>query len=130
MSLLKFLLKPKRKLAKPKTKRVTLFGYVLSSHVQNRIADPKRGINKFSVITHFIAPPVVTGPETISKKDGTKEYRRYGSKLTSVILSKNKVVKSIWKNNRRECKEFGLVVVDERTRRFGKALKAKNKKKD
>ena len=68
MSLLKFLLKPKRKLAKPKTKRVTLFGYVLSSHVQNRIADPKRGINKFSVITHFIAPPVVTGPETISKK--------------------------------------------------------------
>lgn len=130
MSILKFIFKPKREMAKPKTRRINLFGFVFSSHAQNRIADPKRNISKTSVIVHFGSRPLATSEETISRNDGTKEFRRYGSKLTSVVSSNGQVVKTLWRNNKRECRKMGLMIANKRTRLFAKQPKSKARKKD
>ena len=46
MSILGFLLKPKKEMAKKETKRVKVGKYTITRHAQNRIVERNRKINK------------------------------------------------------------------------------------
>ena len=56
MCFIKFLLKPRREMAKKNTSRVRVGKYIASSHSQNRIVE--RNIKKIDVVDHVCRKPI------------------------------------------------------------------------
>ena len=53
MSILSFLLKPKKEMAKKNTQRVKVGRYTVTRHAQNRIVEESRKINKLDVLDNL-----------------------------------------------------------------------------
>lgn len=95
MSILGWFLKPKRNMAKEHAKHVRIGKYEVSSHAQNRIADPSRKLKKRDMVINLKGKsknsPIYT------HIDGTVQYDRVSEKnrtLTHITKKKN-IVKSI-----------------------------------
>ena len=111
MSMLGFLLKPKKEMAKKDTSRVRMGKYTVSSHAQNRIVDPKRDLKKTDLVRNLFGRSIQSKP--YKHKDGTKQYdrvNRHNRTLTNITCHE-KVVKSIRKYHKRDeskaLKNFG-----------------------
>jgi hypothetical protein len=105
MGILKFLLKPRRKMAKKHTAYVDVGKYHLTSHCQSRIVE--RQIKKRRVIGHFLFRELADSPTKIDEK-GQPSYNRIGRRITSSINPSNNNVVTIRNTNKREAKSFGL----------------------
>ncbi len=57
MSILSFLFKPKKEMAKKNTKRVKVGKYTITKHAQNRIVEENRNINKIDVLDNLFTKP-------------------------------------------------------------------------
>ena len=111
MSILGFLFKPKKEMAKKDTPRVRMGKYTVSSHAQNRVVDPKRDLKKTDLVRNLFGRSIQSKP--YKHKDGTKQYdraNRHNRTLTNVTCNE-KVVKSIRKyhkkDERKALKNFG-----------------------
>ena len=94
MSIVSWLLKPKSDMAKENTPCVKLGKYTLTSHAQNRVADPTRKTRKRDVIDNlFTRPHAITKTKTDSR--GRPSYNRIGKRITTSINPRNKNVVSL-----------------------------------
>lgn len=96
MSILSFLFKPKKKMAKKNTKHVRMGNYTITSHAQNRIVDPSRSLNKKDMVINLFGK-ASKNSKTYTHTDGTNQYDRVNAKNRTIthIVSKKNVVKSI-----------------------------------
>jgi hypothetical protein len=62
MSILSWLLKSKKEMAKPNTKNVRIGKYNITSHAQNRIVDKERRIKKNDIIRNLFGNSYQTKP--------------------------------------------------------------------
>lgn len=120
MGWFKFITKSRKSMAKPHTKWLELNGFNLTSHAQNRIADPKRNISKMDVIDHFYSSPLLNTPIGKSKDDGTDEFYRIGKKLNSAIAARTNNVKTIRRISDQDQKKYDLKVDNKKKRTFKK----------
>ncbi len=97
MSILSWLLKSKKEMAKPNTKRVRLGEYTVSSHAQNRVVDPKRNLKKSDMTTNLFGKS--KNSPNYRHKDGTIQYDRVNEKNRTItnITNNDNVVKTIKK---------------------------------
>ncbi len=107
MSILSWLLKSKKEMAKPNTKRVRLGKYTVSSHAQNRVVDPKRKMTKIDMVDNlFTKPNAISAVKTDSK--GQESYDRVGKKVTTSINPKTDVVVTVRRVSDKEKKQYNL----------------------
>lgn len=107
MSIISFLFKPKKEMAKKDTKRVKVGKYEVSSHAQNRVVDPKRSLQKKDMIINLLGKS--TNSKDYKYKDGTLQYDRVNDNnrtITNIVKNKN-IVKTIKKyhNNKKGKKD-------------------------
>lgn len=108
MSILGFLFKPKKEMAKKNTKRVKVGKYTITKHAQNRIVEEVRKINKLDVLDNlFTKPNGVT--KTRYDVDGRPSYNRIGKRATTSINPNNNVVTTCRPISVKEIKFFNLV---------------------
>ena len=95
MSILGFLLKPKKQMAKKNTKHVKVGKYELSSHAQNRIVESDRRLRKQDMLVNLFGKS--ENSSIYTHDDGTIQYDRVNEKNRTVthIVKKKNVVKSI-----------------------------------
>jgi len=92
MCFIKFLLKPKKEMAKKHTPRIRVGKYIASSHSQNRIVE--RNIKKIDVIENVISKPIkITKVKYNSKNQPS--YDRIGMKVTTSINPNTNVISTI-----------------------------------
>lgn len=98
MSILGFLFKPKKEMAKKNTKHVRIGKYEISSHAQNRTVDSSRNLKKKDMIINLFGK-VSKNSKTYTHVDGTRQYDRVNNKNRTIthIVNKKNVVKSIYK---------------------------------
>lgn len=98
MSIVTWFLKSKKKMAKPYTKPVHMRKYTITSHAQNRIADPKRKLTKKDMVINLLGKRSKNS-KTYTYKDGTLQYDRvnnYNRTITH-ITKKDHHVRTIHK---------------------------------
>ena len=94
MSIVSWLLKRKSEMAKENTPHVKLGKYTLTSHAQNRVADPARKTRKRDVIDNlFTKPRAITKTKTDNR--GRPSYNRIGKRITTSINPRNNNVVSL-----------------------------------
>ncbi len=98
MSILSFLFKPKKEMAKPNTNHVRMGKYTVTSHAQNRTVDPKRNLKKKDMIINLFSKSSKNS-NTYAHKDGTLQYDRVNNKNRTItrITKKENNVKTIQK---------------------------------
>lgn len=96
MSILSWLLKPKKEMAKENTKHVRIGKYEISSHAQNRTVDTSRNLKKKDMLINLLGK-ASKNSKTYTHTDGTKQYDRVNDKNRTLthIVNKTNVVKSI-----------------------------------
>ncbi len=95
MSILSFLFKPKKEMSKKGTPRVRMGKYIISSHAQNRVADPKRNLKKSDMVWNLLGRSFQT---ELYDYYGEKQYSRIHKKSkTKTNISDKNVVKTIHK---------------------------------
>ena len=96
MSILSWLLKPKRKMSQPNTRWVRLGKYTVTSHAQNRTVDTSRNLKKKDMVINLFGK-TSKNSKTYTHTDGTKQYDRVNDKNRTLthIINKTNVVKSI-----------------------------------
>ena len=93
--LLAFLFKPKKEMAKKGTPRVRMGKYIVSSHAQNRVVDPKRDLKKTDMVWNLLGRSFQT---ELYDNHGEKQYSRIHKKSrTKTNISDKNVVKTIHK---------------------------------
>lgn len=103
MSVLSWLLKSKREMAKPDTKRVRLGKYIVSSHAQNRIVDPTRKLNKQDMLVNLFGRD--SKNSKIYVKDNSKQYDRINDKnMTITHITDKDLVKTIYRFDKKKRK--------------------------
>lgn len=108
MSIVSWLLKPKSAMAKKNTSYVKLGKYTLTSHAQNRVADPTRKTRKRDVIDNlFTKPHAITKTKTDSR--GRPSYNRIGKRITTSINPRNNNVVSLRPVSDSEEKKYNLI---------------------
>lgn len=107
MSILGWLLKPKKDMAHPNTKRVKMGKYTISSHAQNRVAQDSRNVTKWDVVDNLFTKP--NGKTTISGNGEYKSYARVGKKITTCINPDTNVVSTVRPISRQDKRDFNLV---------------------
>ena len=116
MSILSFLFKPKKEMAKKNTKRVKVGKYTITKHAQNRIVEEVRNINKIDVLDNlFTKPNGVT--KTKYDADGRPSYNRIGKRATTSINPNNNVVTTCRPISVKEIKLFNLVSISKKGRK-------------
>lgn len=103
MSIISWLLKPKKEMAKADTKHVKIGKYSVSAHAQNRTVQKDRSLKKTDMLDNLLRPPLYTTP-TKSDKYGRKSYSRIGKKSVTWINPQSNVVTSTKKTNSRDIK--------------------------
>ena len=98
MSILGFLLKPKRKMAKPNTKRVRMGKYTITSHAQNRTVDSSRNLKKTDMLINLFGKSSKNS-KSYRHTDGSLQYDRVNDKNRTIthITKSNHNVKTIQK---------------------------------
>lgn len=108
MSILSYLFKPKKEMAKKNTKQVKVGKYTLTKHAQNRIADASRKIAKTDVLNNlFTKPNGIT--KTKFDNNNRPSYNRVGKRVTTSINPDNNNVVSCRPVSKQDKKEFDLV---------------------
>lgn len=126
MSILGFLLKSKKEMAKHETKYVRVGKYRLTSHAQNRIVQKERAMDKGDVLDNlFTKPNGLT--KTRYDKNGPS-YRRVGKRITTALNPKNNNVITCWPVSRQEIKQFDLVNIGKKggKKKYVKRVSKKN----
>ena len=96
MSILCFMLKPKKEMARKNTKHVTVGKYKISAHAQNRIVDTSRNLKKRDMIINLFGKSSKNS-KIYTHADGTRQYDRVNETnrtLTHIVKNTN-LVKSI-----------------------------------
>lgn len=108
MSILGWFLKPKKEMAKKNTKHVKMGKYTVTSHAQNRTADPSRKLKKKDMVINLLGKESKNSG-SYTHKDGTTQYDRVNNKNRTVthITKKDNHVKTIqrYHNNKKGEKE-------------------------
>lgn len=107
MSLLSWLFKPKKEMAKKNTKPVRVGKYTISSHAQNRVVQKDRNITKWGLIDNLF-----TKPNAIAVVKGQKPFRSYnriGKRLTTSINPDTNVVVTARRVSEKEKREYNLI---------------------
>lgn len=84
MSILGFLIKSKKDMAKPNTQSIRIGKYTLTKHAQNRIAEHRRDLSKHNVLRNLFG-----------KSDVTKLYMYHNTLQYDRIHKKSKIVTHI-----------------------------------
>lgn len=113
MSILGFLFKPKRKMAKENAKHIRVGKYTLTSHAQNRIVDKTRRMGKFDVLDNLFTKPNVRTKVKFDKWN-RPSYNRIGKKITTSINPQNSNVVSCRPVSKQEIKRYGLKNIGKR----------------
>lgn len=121
MSLLGFMLKSKKNMAKTNTRPIKVGKYNVTSHAQNRIVESKRRLKKTDVIDNLYLKPLATGPIKYDTK-GRPSYSRIGRYATTQINPKNNNITSIWRTSKIDAKKYNL---ERRGRKYVKKGKRK-----
>ena len=124
MSILGFLFKPKKEMAKTDTKRVKVGKYTLTSHAQNRIVDKTRKMNKADVLDNLFTKP--NGITETKYKDGKPSYRRVGKRITTIINPTNNKIATCTPVSKQDIKKFDLINKNKKGRK--KYVKRNTKK--
>lgn len=82
MSILSFLLKPKKEMAKEDTKRVQVGKYTITKHAQNRLVEDIRKINKRDILNNLFTKP--NGITEVKYEKGKPSYNRIGKRQLHV----------------------------------------------
>lgn len=126
MSILGFLLKPKKEMAKKNTKSVKTGKYTITKHAQNRIAEKTRKINKIDILENLFTKPNAITPVKIDEKKRLS-YNRIGKRATTSINPKNNYVVTCRPVSDKEIRNFNLVNVSKKGRKK-KYVKRNSKK--
>ena len=96
MSLITWLIKPKKQMAKPNTKWVKLGKYQVTSHAQNRVAQKDRNLKKRDMLKNLFGKSKNSNP--YKHKDGSIQYDRVNDKNRTIThITKTNHVKTIKK---------------------------------
>ena len=126
MSILGFLFKPKKEMAKKNTKSVKVGKYTITKHAQNRIVEESRKIDKIDVLENlFTKPNAITLVKIDEKK--RPSYNRIGKRVTTSINPTNDNVVSCRPVSRQDRRDFDLVNVSKKGRKK-KYVKRNSKK--
>lgn len=98
MSILSYLFKPKKEMAKKNTKRVKVGKYTVTTHAQNRNVDPSRHLKKSDMIINLFGKRSKNS-KIYTHTDGTAQYDRVNDKNRTItrITKKGNNVKTIQK---------------------------------
>lgn len=98
MSVLKYWFKSKKKMMNKNSSQIRIGKYIISSHAQNRIVDPKRNLKKIDLIINLFGKSYNSKP--YMHKDGkTIQYDRINNlnrTITHITCNRN-MVKTIRK---------------------------------
>ena len=126
MSILSFMFKPKKEMAKKNTKRVNVGKYTITKHAQNRIVEKSRNINKIDVLDNlFTKPNGLT--EVKYDKLGQPSYNRVGKRATTGINPINNNVVTCRPVSRQDRRDFNLVNISKKGKKK-KYVKRNSKK--
>lgn len=125
MSILGFLFKSKKEMAKKDTKRVKVGKYVITKHAQNRIVEEKRKINKRDILDNLFTKP--NGITKVRYNDGRPSYNRVGKRATTSINPTNNNVVTCRPVSKQDKRDFDLVNVSRK--RSKKRYVKRNSKK-
>ena len=117
MSLLSFILKSKKDMAKENTRPIRIGRYTLSKHVQNRIVNPTREVTKCGVISNLLRKPLGLGKIKIDSKNRLS-YERIGDRVVTAINPLTNVVATVRKTNLRDARKYNLRM--KRNKRYAK----------
>ena len=115
MSILGFLFKSKKQMARKNTKRVKVGKYIITKHAQNRIVEENRKINKFDVLDNLFTKP--NGTSKVKYKDGQPSYNRVGKRATTCINPTNNYVVTCRPVSKQDIREFDLINVGKKRNR-------------
>ncbi len=107
MSIVSWLLKPKKKMTSPTTKTVRIGKYKISSHAQNRIAQKDRGLSKWGLIDNLF-----TKPNAVSSIKGERPFRSYnriGRRMTTSINPGTNVIATARRVSEAEKRKYNLI---------------------
>lgn len=126
MSILSFLFKSKKEMAKENTKYVKVGKYTLTPHAQNRIVDKARKMNKIDVLDNLFTKPNAI---TQIKYDGLgrSSYNRVGKRVTTSINPTNNKVVTCRHVSDKEIRDYDLVNISKKGRKK-KYVKRNSKK--
>lgn len=115
MSIVSFLFKPKKEMAKKNTKSVRVGKYTITKHAQNRIIEESRKINKLDVLENLFTKPNGITPVKVDEKK-RPSYNRIEKRATiSINPSNNKVVTCRPVSNK-EIRDYNLVSISKKGR--------------
>ena len=126
MSILGFLFKSKKEMAKENTKHVKVGKYTLTPHAQNRIVDKTRKMDKIDVLDNLFAKPNGITKTKINSKN-QPSYNRVGKRITTTINPKNDKVVTCRPVSDKEIRDFKLVNISKKGRKK-KYVKRNSKK--
>lgn len=126
MSILGFLFKPKREMAKKNTKRVKVGKYTITKHAQNRIVEESRKINKIDVLDNLFTKPNAITPVKIDEKN-RPSYNRIGKRATTSINPTNNNIVTCRPVSYKEVCDFKLVNISKKGKKK-KYVKRNSKK--
>ena len=108
MSILGFLLKPKRRMAKKHTKHIRVGKYTITKHAQNRITEKNRKISKLDILNNLFTKP---NGITKIKVDNLNRpsYNRVGKYATTSINPETDYVVSCRPVSDHDVSEFDLI---------------------
>ncbi len=116
MSILGFLFKSKKEMARKNTKRVRVGKYTITKHAQNRIVEESRKINKIDVLDNlFTKPNGIT--EVKHDELGQPSYSRVGKRATTGINPINNNVVTCRAVSRQDRRNFDLVNISKKGRK-------------
>lgn len=95
MSLIGWLIKPKKEMAKPNTKWVRIGKYKVTSHAQNRVANPKRKLTKGDMIINLYGKSKNSRVYYHNKSKSFQYDRVNGNNRTITHITSNNHVKTI-----------------------------------
>ena len=107
MSILGFLFKHKKEMAKKDTNRVKVGKYTITKHAQNRIVEDVRKINKIDVLDNLFTKP--NGITKIRYEKGNPSYNRVGKRATTSINPTNNNVVTCRPVSKQDRREFDLI---------------------
>ena len=107
MSAISWIFKSKKAMAEKNTKYVKIGSYHITSHAQNRFAEPTRKLKKWHVLENLFTKPIIL---TEIKVDDfkRKSYKRIGKRITTAINPDNNYVISLWPISKSKRKRYNL----------------------
>ncbi len=127
MSILGFLLKSKKEMAKKDTKRIKVGKYTITKHAQNRIVQEDRKINKIDVLENLFTKPNGISQTKIDKNTNQPSYNRVGKHATTSINPTNNNITTCRPVSQQDARDFNLVKISKKGRKK-KYVKRNSKK--